>query len=118
MDTIAKDLESSLVTRLNVFRTVAPDLFFWILYTGALAARARKTSQIYRWYCQSLAEASAALRLNNWNETESLLEQFLYVSRASDRVAEEVWHDVISLRIRSHRDALETVLNVESSIDV
>ncbi|CEL01763.1 Putative Transcriptional regulatory protein moc3 [Aspergillus calidoustus] len=98
MDTIAKNLKSSLVTRLNLFQTVAPDLFFWILYTGALAARARKRSAIYRWYCESLAEASAALRVNDWNETEPLLEQFLYVSRASDRAAEDVWRDVISLR--------------------
>jgi hypothetical protein len=56
-------------------------------------ARALPLALRHRW-----KDSSAVVRLNNWNETESFLEQFLYVSRTSDRVAEDVWRDVISLR--------------------
>ncbi|KAL2811764.1 hypothetical protein BJX63DRAFT_433114 [Aspergillus granulosus] len=98
MNTIATDLKSSLTPRLEVFETVAPDLLFWILYTGAMAARGRKASPIYRWYCENLATASITLGLNDWSDTESFIEQFLYVPRASDRMAEDTWRDVVLLR--------------------
>jgi hypothetical protein len=100
MDTIATDLKISLTPRLEVFQTVAPDLFLWILHTGAMAARARKRSPIYQWYCESLAEASGVMNLNDWSEAESLLKQFLYVPRASERLGEDTWRDVMLLRNR------------------
>ncbi|KAL3455377.1 hypothetical protein BJX64DRAFT_71853 [Aspergillus heterothallicus] len=98
MNTISIDLRSSIMARIDFFQTTAPDLLFWVLYTGAMAARARKTSPTYWWYCESLVEASIKLRLNDWNNTESLLEQFLFIPRASDRLAEDTWRDVTLLR--------------------
>lgn len=100
MDTIATDLKTSLTPRLEVFQRVAPDLFLWILHTGAMAARARKRSPIYQWYCESLAEASRGMNLNDWSEAESLLKQFLYVPRASERLGEDTWRDAMLLRNR------------------
>ncbi|KAL2810246.1 hypothetical protein BJX63DRAFT_402474 [Aspergillus granulosus] len=100
LNTVATDLRNILVTRLEVFKAVAPDLLFWILYTGAMAARARKTGPLYRWYCDALATAAVQLALKDWNDTQPLLEQFLYVPRAADRLAEDIWRDVTVLRGR------------------
>lgn len=91
MDIIAGTLKDSLVSRVDVFLSTAPDLFFWILYVGALTAN--RTSEHYRWYCTGLARLSPTLGLNNWSDVESFLEQFLYIHRDSDKSAERIWQD-------------------------
>lgn len=96
MDIIAGTLKDSLVPRIDVFISTAPDLFFWILYVGALTAN--RTSEYYRWYCTCLAKLSPTLGLSTWNDVESFLEQFLYIHRSSDKSAERIWQDSLSLK--------------------
>lgn len=96
MDIIAGTLKDSLVSRVDYFLSTAPDLFFWILYVGALTAN--RTSEYYRWYCTSIARISPTLGLNAWRDVESFLEQFLYIHRDSDKSAERVWQDSLLLK--------------------
>lgn len=93
MDIIAGTLKDSLVSRVDVFLSTAPDLFFWILYVGALTAN--RTSDYYLWYCTNLARFSPTLGLRAWSDVESFLEQFLYIHRDSDKSAERVWQDLL-----------------------
>jgi hypothetical protein len=96
MDIIAGTLKDSLVSRVGHFLSTAPDLFFWILYVGALTAN--RTSEYYLWYCSCLARLSPTLGLNAWSDVESFLEQFLYIHRDSDKSAERVWQDSLLLK--------------------
>jgi hypothetical protein len=65
-----------------------------------MVARARNRSAIYQLYCESLAEASRVMNLNDWGEAEAFLEHFVYVPRASDRLGEDTWRDARLLRDR------------------
>lgn len=96
MDIIAGTLKDSLVSRVDHLLSTASDLFFWILYVGALTAN--RTSKYYQWYCTGLAKLSPTLGLNAWSDVESFLEQFLYIYRNSDKSAERVWQDSLLLR--------------------
>jgi hypothetical protein len=101
MDTIATNLKNSLLPRLKLLRFGAQDLLFWILYVGALASK--HAFEAYSWYCAHLSEVSQALGLYDWDGTRSLLEQFYYIHRPSDKSAEHIWQEVLSLRERRGR---------------
>ncbi|KAI5461578.1 hypothetical protein BGZ63DRAFT_238306 [Mariannaea sp. PMI_226] len=96
MDTIVTNLRSSLIPTLELLQCGSQDLLFWILYVGALSSR--HSFEAYNWYCVHLSEVSRALGLFDWDEARSLLEQFLYVHRPSDKLAEKIWQDALSLR--------------------
>lgn len=96
MDIIACNLKHSLVPRVDVFLSTAPDLCFWIPYVGALTAN--KTSGYYWWYCTGLARLSSTLDLSAWNDVKLFLEQFLYIHQNPDKSAERIWQDALSLK--------------------
>lgn len=96
MDIIAGTLKDSLIPRVDIFLSTAPDLFFWVLYVGALTAN--RTSEHYLWYCTGLARLSPTLGLIAWSDVKSFLEQFLYIHRNSDKSAERVWQDSLPLK--------------------
>ncbi|GFF38236.1 hypothetical protein IFM51744_03726 [Aspergillus udagawae] len=99
MDEVAARLRESLVPRLDTFLSTAPDLLFWILYVGALAAR--QCSEHYVWYCAHLGGVSSNLGLVDFRDVRLLLENFFYIHRHGDTAAEKVWQRVSSQRLNN-----------------
>ncbi|GLB08469.1 hypothetical protein AtubIFM57258_004358 [Aspergillus tubingensis] len=70
---------------------MAPDLAFWMLFTGGIAAMGHPSRG---WLVNRLAEVAGQLSLTTWDSARTLLEQFLFFSRPTDTRAEILWREV------------------------
>jgi hypothetical protein len=104
MDAIAGTLKESLVPRLGILYSTAPDLLFWVLFVGALVAR--QTSGHYQWHCAHLAHVSSTLGLIAWSDARSILQEFFYIDRPWDNSVERIWQSILS----------QTASNVEAGL--
>ncbi|OJI87783.1 hypothetical protein ASPTUDRAFT_185147 [Aspergillus tubingensis CBS 134.48] len=80
-----------LETALLSIQRMAPDLAFWMLFTGGIAAMAHPSRG---WFVDRLAEVAGQLCLTTWDSARTLLEQFLFFSRPTDTRAEILWREV------------------------
>lgn len=93
-------LSSNLRQRLDYSYTelhlTAPDLLFWILFTGALASQTPPISS-HTWFVERLAELADELCLVDWDNAAHLLQGYFF-PRSHDTQAKCLWESVIRHR--------------------
>lgn len=94
LERLVEMLRNSLFTSLSALQSTAPDLLFWILFTGSLASRAMKS---HSWFLERLTDVADQLSIREWDRAVSLLEKFFFKCRPSDEPAKELWHSTFGL---------------------
>lgn len=79
-----------LETALLSIQRMAPDLAFWMLFTGGIAAMGHYSRG---WFVDRLASVAGQLCLTTWDSARTLLEQFLFFSQPTDTRAEILWRE-------------------------
>ncbi|KAL2829816.1 hypothetical protein BJY01DRAFT_254886 [Aspergillus pseudoustus] len=74
-------------------KTTAPDVLFWILFIGGMAARGH-TDAHYSWFVDELVELAAFLNLRQWAIAREVLGGFFYTDQAG---GEELWEQIVSI---------------------
>ncbi|CEL01810.1 hypothetical protein ASPCAL01388 [Aspergillus calidoustus] len=92
MGRLVGPLKASLVQQLPFFQALAPDLIFWILFMGGMAARAYP---VYPWFVTRLAETATLLGVREWGEVRALLGEFFYTNQPGETPAEDLWDEVL-----------------------
>ncbi|KAL3448428.1 hypothetical protein BJX65DRAFT_274703 [Aspergillus insuetus] len=92
MGRLVGPLKQSLVQQLPLFQAIAPDIIFWILFMGGMAARAYP---VYPWFVTRLAETAALLGVREWREVRALLGEFFYTDQPEETTAEDLWDEVL-----------------------
>ncbi|KAJ0425242.1 hypothetical protein BJY00DRAFT_204522 [Aspergillus carlsbadensis] len=92
MGRLVGPLKASLVQQLPLFQAIAPDLVFWILFMGGMAARAYP---VYPWFVTRLAETAALLGVREWRGVRALLGGFFYTDQPGETTAEDLWDEVL-----------------------
>lgn len=90
---LSNNLRQSLVDSYPELLLTAPDLLFWILYTGALASQTPPISS-HAWFVERLAELGDELYLVDWDNAARLLQGYFF-PRSHDTQAKCLWESVI-----------------------
>lgn len=80
----------------GVLEKVAPDLLFWALFNGALAADGLDERG---WFVERLALLSRGIGVEEWGDLRRLLEGFLFVCRKTDEPSRELWREILDRRM-------------------
>jgi hypothetical protein len=72
--------------------STAPDLLFWILFTGALASQTPPISP-HNWFLERLSELADELYLAHWDNAVHLLQGYFF-PRSHDTQAKCLWESV------------------------
>lgn len=90
-------LRDSLESSLSLLQNTAPDLLLWITFIGALASSQTESRQHYRWLTSEFADATRKLSLRDWDNMLSVLEEFCFVYRSTDKPVKEVWDETLHI---------------------
>ncbi|KAL3486506.1 hypothetical protein BJX62DRAFT_19252 [Aspergillus germanicus] len=73
-------------------KNTAPDVLFWILFIGGMAA---KGHDAYPWFVRQLVDLAASLGLYEWEMAREVLGGFFYTDQLEQPRGEPLWEQVI-----------------------
>ncbi|PYI09127.1 hypothetical protein BO78DRAFT_467953 [Aspergillus sclerotiicarbonarius CBS 121057] len=91
IDSLVITFRNRLRTELPLLHRMAPDLSFWMLFTGGMASQGRSSRA---WFMAHLAEIAEQLSLKEWDTVLPLLKRFLFIAQRDDTHPEALWDDV------------------------
>lgn len=74
-------------------KNTAPDVLFWILFIGGMAAQGHSP---HSWFVHQLVDLAASLELREWEEAREILGGFLYTDQPGQLRGEILWEQVLS----------------------
>jgi hypothetical protein len=80
-------------TVLDHIKATAPDLLFWILFIGGMAAEGHDG---YSWFVDRVAELARYLGLRDWGSAREVLCGFFYADQPGEPGGEELWRLVLT----------------------
>ncbi|KAL6233636.1 hypothetical protein BDW75DRAFT_231833 [Aspergillus navahoensis] len=93
MRNMVETLRQSLAPRLSYFQVTAPDLLFWILFSGGMASQGYSS---HPWFVLHLAEIAYRLKLEEWVQVRPVLAEFFYPAKSGEKGAENLWNEVLA----------------------
>lgn len=78
----------------------APDILVWSLFVGALAGHGLPPGD---WFVTQMSIRTSKSGLEDWESVKRLLESFLFVYRATDEPANEIWRSIDERRASNTR---------------
>ncbi|KAL2844503.1 hypothetical protein BJY01DRAFT_235269 [Aspergillus pseudoustus] len=89
MSSLAASVRESL--NLSLFQNFAPDLVFWMLFMGGMAAQGDRSDG---WYVDRLAETRVLLGVTDWAQARGILVEYFYTDQPGMTAAEDLWRQV------------------------
>jgi hypothetical protein len=93
MRNMVETLQQNLAPRLSYFQVTAPDLLFWILFSGGMASQGYIS---HAWFVLHLADMAHRLRLEEWVQVRPVLAEFFYPAKSGEKGAENLWNEVLA----------------------
>ena len=92
IEVLLQTLQQGFEKTFTLLEDIAPDLLFWILFLGVLAARGLPSRG---WFLEKARRSAERLGLKTWDDAARVLEQFFFARRPNGETAKALWHSEI-----------------------